>query len=338
MTFDATAAFNIDQDTVEEVGPQGGPQYPILMHLSGDVKLANKGLTGAESEGGLFFATTPREDANQEERERMERVAAVLAEAGWQEDSWTPYNGAPVAGLWKATVAASVITIRECWEVKIENEKQTRTVRAPWGWDHFNALKEQHQGKTPHSRVHVMLMLKGLETLGPLVLTLKGYAGMYFKGHKKCEFIGVLHHFQRVVLNKANEQTAEAAKKAGKTAARWPARCFWLPFGASKDAKGKPLFITAGSGQQSSQIVVPQAHLPHDAAEVDLSKLYVGRELQNTFQELYQSDEVTKWREEWKTLDPNAQDSDNHEHEDGATPAAKPPQAPVDADLESLGL
>lgn len=322
MEFDAGAAFGIDQDTVE-TPDASGPMYPILQWNYGNQKDAAKGDKSMDGYGGWFFGTEHRDDDTEDAKERRDGVAAALRAQGWGDVVWVHDNGSSTAGLWKREIILSVISLRKRWEAYDAEEKLHAY---PWK-DGYDAAKAAH-GKVS-SRTHVLVLVKGLEEIGPFTLTLKGSAAMAFEGSRKAA--GVLTEMQRTVIAKANAASAEAAKAAKKEPARWPLRCFWLPVGAARGADGKAIFTKVGTGSNTSMVVLPMAlGLSKDP---DLKRFYVGKELQARTQAIY--DENEAWRTAWDMLTPTTSDG---ESKASAPVKSSAPAKPEEEVLAGLGL
>lgn len=284
--FDPNAGFSIDQGTVE-TPDSAGPMFPVIQWHYGDPKQLKAG--GMDYLGGWFFSTDTGEADSDEQKERKARVAVAMGGAGWEETTWIHDSGETTTGMWKREIAVSVISVRKCWQVYVDNNRPQS-----FPWTQYEAAT---QAGRPSSRAHVAVLVKGLEAEGPFVLTLKGSASMAFEGTRKVN--GALQEFSRTVIAKANALSAEAAKKAGKPAPKWPLRCFWLPVGADRDAKGAPKFTEVGSGNSTSRVCLPIAlGLSKDP---DLKRFYVGPELKDKTQAVYE--ELEEWRRQWENFD-----------------------------------
>jgi hypothetical protein len=167
--FDAGAVDTIDQSSVEG----GGPSYPVIQWLYGDLKAKKYG--GADYLGGFFI--------------KADKVdGAALEAAGWSKTSRTFENGQEEEGYWKREAALSIIAERKRWEVSPDNGQ-----RQTFSWNGFEKAKAANGGKTPHSRTHYLVLVKGLEAAGPFVLTMKGAAGAAFESYRDANAVITSH-------------------------------------------------------------------------------------------------------------------------------------------------
>lgn len=305
--FDPTFANDIDQESLLEFGGQRGPSFPIIQWVNGNPGLAQlKDQIGYT--GGFLFVTDGNDDRMTDEQ-KEERVAAaeLLKAAGWQETSYVFRSGDEVSGVWTRQMAVSLVDLRRAWVGEVGGE----TRYFPWAVRNaYNNAKTASE-KRPSSKAHALVLVKGAEEAGPLTLTLSGMSG---KG-----FDDALRHFSRTVIAAANE----ANKKAGSTN-RWPARCFWLPLGADRDAKGKPKFTEVGKKPDTSNVTLPVAlGLPETAEGIELRRFYIGKELQAKVQKIFEDN--AEWREAWNSFDdaPATPGSNGHGHTNGSGPKAK---------------
>ena len=274
MTFNATLIDEIDQSTVENAGPE----FPIIQWRNGNRQLRKVG--GQDYTGGWFVPS--------------DMVSVDLTERSWDRLVWEHDDGSTTEGFAADRLTLAVLGIRKRWEVFTDGQ------RTAFAWNDFKTASTFGR---PSSRLHVLALVKGLEDLGPLVLTLRGTGAMCFEGNRKVA--GALTWFARTVIRAANIASDAAARKAGKTGGqRWPFRAFWLTVGSEKDAKGEPVFTTVGSGSKTSQVTNPVAvGLPGKPEEVNLDKFFVGAELLRTGNELVV--EHAGWFKEWDRIDPN---------------------------------
>jgi hypothetical protein len=301
--FNAGDVDSVDQSTVE----QSGPQYPVMQWHYGDAKA--KKIGGMDYNGGWFV-----KDGQIDE--------ATMLAAGWTKTTWTHDSGTEDDGFWRREIAASVIAIRKRWEVTAaDGTKQL------YPWSKYDTAKEQG---APRGRTHVLCVVKGLESIGPVVLTLKGSAAVGVEGNRNSA--GALTKFAQTVIARANMESAAVAKKAGKAPGKWPYRAFWLPVGADREANGDPKFVEMGKGKETSRLVLPVAlGLPAKAEQVELKRFYVGADLLATVNDLLAAN--TEWVSAWENITPGAT-------ENGATvvePEAQPEPATASA-LTELGL
>lgn len=327
--FDPTFGYDVDQSTVEE--PQSfGPSFPIVQWHYGDPKMVKAG--GMDWQGGWFFGVESngkkQQVESEEQKAKRAEIGAAMEAVGWEATTWIHDDGSSTEGFWKREIAVSAIALRKCWEVW-ENKK-----RYPFAWNDYKSAEDFASPRKPSSRLQVLVLVKGLEDVGPLTLTLKGSGAMAFEGTYKMN--GALSQFGRTVIKAANEATAAAAKKAGREPTKWAARCFWLPVGADRLPDGKPKFTEVGKDDSTSNVVLPVAlGLPESYEDVDLRRFYVGKELQDKTQELYVENE--EWRLAWNEMDTDT-DSAPGAHTNGTGPKKKEEVTVSDDQLAEMGL
>ena len=278
--FDAGAVENIDQDSVE----QTGARFPIVQWCSGDQKA--KKIGGMDYQGG-FFVKDGAIDAE------------LLTGNGWTKTTMTHADGSETEGWTRREMAVAVIAYRQRWEVK-SNGAPAQV----FPWSAYATAKELGR---PNGKTQVLVLIKGLEAVGPVVLTFSGTRAVSFLGSNKSS--GALTKFAQTVITAANFASDAAAKKAGKPAGKhWPYRAFWLPVGANRDGKGDPLFSEVGVGKDVSHVVLPVAlGLPDKPDQVDLKKFYVGNDMLAAVNDLYVAN--ADWRTAWENIIPGATDN-----------------------------
>ena len=309
--FNPDAVESIDQSSVEG----GGPSYPIIQWVLGDMK-ARKYPNSMEYRGGFFIKSDGKVDG------------ATLEAAGWTKTSRTFENGTEEEGYWRDATALSVISERKRWEVGENGERKS----FPWHRQGYEAAKAAAGTGKPRSRAQYLVLIKGTaETgpLGPFVLTMKGSAGMAFDSSRNDS---VLQRFEATVIAAANDKSAAAAKAAGKAPKKWAYRAFWLPTGSDRNDKGEPVYTTVGSGDKTTNVVLPTAlGLPDKAINVDLKRFYVGDAILKQVNTLF--DEHVEWRAAWNTQT-SAEDVATSEQ----TTAAAAVRDAEDAALAATGL
>ena len=278
--FAPDAVDQIDQSTVEG----GGPRFPIIQWCSGDQKA--KKIGGMDYTGG-FFVKDGAIDAE------------LLTANGWSKTTMTHADGSETEGYTRREMAVSVIAYRQRWEVK--------TNGAPAQVFPWSKYEDAKQVGRPSGKTQVLVLVKGLEGIGPVVLTFTGTRAVSFLGSNKSS--GALTKFAQTVIAAANFASDAAAKKAGKPAGKhWPYRCFWLPVGANRAANGDPLFSEVGAGKDVSHVVLPVAlGLPDKPDQVELKKFYVGPDVMAMVNDLYAANE--DWRTAWENIIPGATDN-----------------------------
>lgn len=301
MSFDLNLINDIDPETIEAEST-GGARYPLIQWGYGSPKLAAK-LGGIEGNGGFFLP----ESALMGDAEALKEA---LTAAGWVADNVTYDNGKKNPGYYIDTLTFSLVNYRERWEIK-DGDKN---FYYPYDWKTWNMAKEKH-GKNPKSRINLYVIIKGLESFGPFVITFGGSAAMAFKGTKK--LAGALTTF---------EETVKAAAK-GLTNKIWPNRAFWLTITTAKDAKGNAVFTKVGEGKDSSYVCLPVAvGLPDPKSFADsiknktvdlhafLDKFSIQRDVFAYIQNLYA--DSAEWKAQWNSFASN-------ETEPAAAQAAK---------------
>ncbi len=311
MEFDAGLVDSIDQSSVEG----GGPSYPVLQWIYGNLR--DKKVGGMDYQGG-FFVKADKVDG------------AAMEAAGWVKTTRTFESGADEEGYWKREAAISIIAERKRWEIAADSGP-----RQVFPWDKYEAAKTAANGtKTPHGRNQYLVLVKGLEELGPFVFTVKGAAARAFESFRDAN--AVLSRFANTVIRAANAASDAAAKKGGKAGGkRWAYRAFWLPVGAARDAKGEPVYTEVGKAGATSKVVLPTAvGLPDKPEQVDLKRFYVGGDLLTRVNELY--DASAEWRSAWENIKPGAVEGNG----DAATPdaAADKEREAEEANLAAAGL
>lgn len=287
MAFNPDAVANIDQDTVEN----DGPQYPVVQWNYGNLK--SKKVGGMDYQGGFFISE--------------EMAPGDLTAYGWEKSSWVHDSGDETEGFYARDLELSVINSRKRWEVQAGDGR-----RYNFAWTDYDKAKEMGN---PSSRTHFLVLAKGMEDLGPLVVTLKGSAGMYFEGTRTVA--GALTKFSRTVIAAANKLT-----KKGK----WPYRAFWLKVGADRTDDGAPNFTKVGSGDKSSNVVIPVAlDLPDKPEKVNLNDLYVGDETLALVNEVYTDN--AEWAAAWNNIEPGSSDADADKPEEEAPETEITPEA-----------
>jgi len=275
----------IDQSTVENAGLQ----FTVVQWMSGDVQASGDDWRRF---AGWIMKRGVVDDAKMEA-------------AGWKLVEWTHANGEMEEVWWKREIVVSVIARRRRWEVYSDGSNRP----ALFAWPKYNEAAEAGRAT---SRYHVMVIIKGLEDAGPVVLTLKGTMSMSFEGAGNDP--GVLGKFAQTVITGANRLSDDAARKAGKRGGkRWPIRAFWLPVGANRDKDGKPVYTKVGQGNNTRRVVLPIAlGLPDKATDVTvetLKRFYVGNDLLTLVNELYE-EAATGWATAWDSIESGSTEGD----------------------------
>jgi hypothetical protein len=221
---------------------------------------------------------------------KADDVEATMVAAGWTKTSRTFANGKEEEGYWRREAAISIIAARRCWE--ITGDAGSTKV---FPWDSYEKAKAAAEsvGKTAHGRTQYLVVVKGLESADPFVLTLKGTASMAFEDYRDSK--SVTAKFANTVIRAANNASDVAAKKAGKPAGKkWAYRAFWLPVGAARDDKGEPVYVEVGKKDKRSVVLPMALGLPEKWEQVDLKRFYVGPAMLAKVNDLFDTSE--DWR------------------------------------------
>lgn len=260
------AANSVDQDTVET----SGPEYPFIQWVNGKPNMKKSG--GMAYQGGWFMPSTQ---------------LSIDCPEGWAAEELVHDSGSSTAGYYKRDIAVAVIRVRRRW---IIYDKTTTS----WPWSQYQeAAKATTEGR-PSGHLQALSVVKGLESLGPVVLTMKGSISRAFMGSRGDE--GVLGRFNRMVIREANSINARRG-----VLAKFPYRAFWLAVGPQRDGKDQPVFTEVGQKPNSSMVTLP-APLGLDAQlqNGDLAKRFVGRELLEQLNAYYV--EADAWATAWNQV------------------------------------
>ena len=281
--FDPDAVNQIDQETTE----QGGQRFPSVQWHNGDPKMKKLG-NSMDYMGGWFIKDGAVDEL-------------ALRDNGWEKTEWTRSKGELDVGWWKRDIQVSVIAERKRWEVG------TAPDQVVYGWGLYKEAKAAAGSDNTTGRTNALVLIKGLESIGCLVLTLKGTRSLAFDGSPSQA--GALTHFYQTVIECANraskaswEKRRDAALAAGKKFTEelktWRYRAFWLRVGAARDAKGEPVFTMVGHKPKESYICLPVAlDLPDKWDKVKLNDFYIGHELLPVANDL--TEMAKTWVAEW---------------------------------------
>lgn len=268
MTDLAQSAESIDQDSIE----QNGPQFPTIQWHYGDNKLKRVG--GFDYHGGWFV---PKETLD------------LTGVEGWEACTWTHNEKDETEGFYSPAISLALLRKRSRYEVRNGIHL------------HAFAMKDGELAKSKGKRawrLHYLAMVKGLEEYGPFIITLKNTSAVAFTGARDTP--GAIPTFERTVITAANAQL----KKAG-VQKRMAYRAFWLTVGINRDEKGNPVFTERGQGNEKVSLVIPTAYgLPKRAEDAEIESCYVGKENLPRFNEFW--DEASTWAEAWKDIQPGA--------------------------------
>lgn len=283
MGFDSTLIDEIDQDTVETEESV----FPTIQWAYGSNKLKAAG--NINYHGGFFIS-----ESNVPGGVNMEAK-------GWKKEIYVPKDD-EIEGWATRQLSFSVINKRHRWELKVGN----RTLYFPWagGWEAAKAAGEAlPRPKSPSGRIQCIVLIKGMEEAGPLVLTMKGTAGMALDDRRKPQ--SVLQHLTRTVKAAADLKTKPQ---------RWPLRAFWVTVRVDQDAKGNPIFTKVGSDEDSSNLVLPVAFgLPEKASEVNLDDFALDKDTLRQANAIHS--DTLAWASAWDTIEPGTAKGEDKDRE-----------------------
>ena len=294
-----TAAEGTDQETVEQLSDI----FPVVQWVFG--RPANKKIGGMDYFGGWFVS--------------KESIDLTDVD-GWEPETLTHSDGSETEGFYAPSISFSNIRDRKRWEVT------TGSKRYLYSWtDYDEAIKTGRAS----GRTHMLVLIKGLEDKGPFTLTLKGIAAMAVEGTR--QQAGALQQFVRTVIRRANDDLKKA-----KVNKRLPYRAFWLTVGCPIDDKKAPVFTTVGSGEDSSNLSLPVPYgLPKKAEEVNLADFYVGQELYEQANKIYDDNE--EWANAWASITPGTSSETNGDEVTDVAAAAVE-EATITEAAEGLGI
>jgi hypothetical protein len=298
------AAQDVDQSTVD----LEGPQYPYIQWVHG--KKALKPAGGVIYTGGWFL-----NDAQGIEADDL--------------PDWTPgelehQQGDATAGFFIRDLTVAVIRSRRCWRVR--DGDQTRL----YAWDEYErAVKAIPAGGGLSGRLQVLVAVRGLEELGPLVLTMGGSVSRAFAPGKSGN--SVMNVFLRSVITPANTLNRKRGVKNA-----FPYRAFWVAVGPDREPDGTPKFTTVGEGSAQSTVTLPIAVNLRDRRDAEdlglggkltaqeLGQLFVGRDNLALFSTWYI--EAEEWANAWtaEALSGQRQAQDEAEEEAAEAEADNP--------------
>jgi len=260
------AAQDVDQSTVD----LEGPQYPFAQWVHG--KKALKPAGGVIYTGGWFL-----NDSQGIEEDDL---------PGWTPGELEHQQGDATVGFFVRDLTVAVIRSRRCWRVR--DGDQTRL----YAWDEYErAVKAIPTGGGLSGRLQVLVAIQGLETLGPLVLTMGGSVSRAFAPGKSGN--SVMSVFLRSVITPANTLNRKRGVKAA-----FPYRAFWLSVGPDRDPNGNPIYATVGEGNATSTVTLPVALGIGDKLDPQgLGQLFVGRDNLALFSTWYL--EAEEWANAW---------------------------------------
>jgi hypothetical protein len=271
------AHFIDDLDIVDESTIETtGPAYPVAQWLHGDPKLAAAG--GVAHSGGIILPGKYLDDS-------------VAPAPGWTRATVAFSSGKSESVLAAHKPRLAVIRTRFRWFV-VNNGVTTYYPRSGYVADY---------GMRGH--VQALCGVHGFDF--PIVVTFKGKASQ--------EFERLLREFSQKVQDAAYRVLREAngapTRVAPNSQNRFPRFAFYMRLAPGPH-------VRVGQKGQDSIITPPVLELPSVVSEDYLSKIYVGRERLQAFQQVYH--EAAEWSAAWDR--PGAEETlDDHDLEPAIT-------------------
>ncbi len=266
----------VDQETIEEQGPS----YPFIQWVNGKAELKAAG--GVLWTGGWFT--------------KGDQFSEELP-AGWTEGSLPHRDGGETEGFFTQTLTFAFLRMRQCWRVKDVS-----------GRDRQFPYREYEQAQamgTPRGKTQLLVVVKGLEQIGPVVLTVKGTTAAALVGRKGDS---IFRQFDLHVRQVANRIVRKAGKKS-----QFPWLAFWMTVGPALDGKGQPIFVKVGDGDASSRVTLPALIGVHEKMNPDeIGKLLVGNDNITIFSTYWK--EAESWAHAWdqSQVPDEIVENDNH--------------------------
>lgn len=281
FTFDPSAVNEVNQESIED----SGLRFPSIIFFGGDMTKRpkkNQADPGVSWRGGFFIS-------------KESLAGEDLAQCGWAEDSFISQStGKEVEGWYKPQITLMHIARRRRWRC---GDKKNSLFFAWPDWK-----KAQETGQHMSGQMQCIVIVQGLEHLGPFCLSLSGHAQMAYCGEADYVQTGALSSHRRTVIQRANEITKEATAK-GTAARKWDHYAFWLTIAAATDASGEPKFTEVGKAAKSSIVLPVPVGLPLTAAEVKLENYYVGPAMLSEAASILNMLQAEGWKEAWASFD-----------------------------------
>lgn len=282
MGFDVNVANGYSEDEIERTGGTFELKYPIIQWAYGNNMLASKNVPGVDSVGGWFISEQNIPAAKRDE------IASALVKAGWKAENMTT-TGGDVSGFHAEEITISHVASRKRWYGKTDDDQAI--------YGDYTSIKEK-LGKAK-SQFQILVVLKGLESVSPFVITVKVSAAMAIEGTTQQP--GVLSIFHNTIISRADTLVRAAMGIKDNRKRMIPYREFWLSMGVNRTAKGVQ-FIQVGEGKESKYISVPVAYdLPASfeaTTKEHLDKFAINAQERGVITEIY--DSIAKgWVEEW---------------------------------------
>lgn len=277
FAFDAGAVETIDQQSIED----SGLRFPGIIFYGGDLTKRpkkNQADPGISWRGGWFISkeTLPTED---------------LSQCGWVEDSFISQStGKEVEGWYSPKISIMHILRRRRWSVGSDKKNSQY-----FAWQNWKAAKDAGQMR---GQMQAIVLVQGLEHLGPFCISLSGHAQMSFCGESGYEQTGALSLHRKTVIQKANEETKKNTPN-GVQAKKWDHYAFWLPVAAAVDANNEPEFTEVGTNAKSSIVLPVPVGIPTTAQEVNLDDWFVGPAMLQEAATVLNTLAAEGWKEAW---------------------------------------
>lgn len=289
------AVNDVDQSTVDVEGPL----FPVIQWVNGDKRLAKAG--GVPHTGGWFL------NGDMIDAEEL---------PGWEAGELVHSNNESTQGFFARDLTFAIIRRRRSWRLRVDNREHI------FAWDKYDEAREFGApfNETPYGRLHVLVAIRGLEEMGPFMLTMRGSISKMFSPSRKEDTL--LNQVNRLVMRPANA----LAKKRGSGNA-WPYLAFWLTVGPERDAKGNPVYQMVGREGQQSPVTFPVLLGVHEKlTPQELGQFFVGRDNLARFTQIYQ--ETEEWQTAFDAMDLASQDLADDEPE--------PETEPLDVDEKQM--
>lgn len=237
-------AAEIRTDTLD----QERESYPYAQWVNGDPKLKQLGASAVAYTGGWFI---PAE------------LVSLETIPGWTAGNLSHDRG-ETEGFFSPRLSIAAFHMRRCWRVGQDQGSRL------FAWNDYEAAKAWGAAR---GRLQILGIIRGLEDVGPMMLTMGGTTGMAFTSRD-----GILAQHRQLVLKPAAMMSSRAAKRR---VTEYPRFYFWLTVGAETDDKeGAPVFTKVGQGDASSLVTRPVlVGVTKGMTAQQLGELYVGPEL-----------------------------------------------------------
>lgn len=297
MSFENMINNSGESDGLESSNGGERNGFPTFMWLNGDPGNVKLGIDNMEYVGGFFMTNLYRHNDKMtqyipDDADKDAYEAVDLTKYGLKADYFVNSKNKEVHGGWIKNLEASFICARECWVVVTGEGADAKFQR-------FTDYNEAAKVGSPRGQQQVLCLIKGMEELGPIVLSFKGYAMKSFKGQGEFVATGVLSQLKRNVI----DPIAKALTKPGGKAPQISYRSVWCKFGPGietdkKTKKEAPVFVTAGKGDRSKLVVVPSYCGPVFAGKIE--DHYVGDAIHQQATEIFEANQ--EWANAWKNL------------------------------------